>query len=247
MAAPCFSDTDCIQLTFNNIDGLQANPIFDPGGVLGGGLECRPEGMSVRIFDDPANVAIGTDQDCQLLRCTTTGDLYATRPGFEHQTLGFDGAPARQVDFLDNDAFTNNSVHAVVTNLGDCARLVLATVMWQFAYRVPNVDNTEYESDGRFVVDYSGIAGFPTSEDFEIAGVHDNIVGGGATTLKHHSQSHTSLFTIPAGAMTTVTTYGVRSSKDRNVDGSVGGSVGLTAAVSFMMLDLAPKNLFSVV
>jgi len=46
MPVPCFSDTDCIQLAFDAIDGLTATPILDPEG----GLVCTPGvGLGIEV------------------------------------------------------------------------------------------------------------------------------------------------------------------------------------------------------
>lgn len=228
MPVPCFSDTDCIQLTFNTILGLQATPIFDPGGAQGGGLECRPEGQSIKIFGDPANVAPGTDQDCQLLRRTTAGDMYAKRPNYEIGLLSNDGVP-----FNDTGVRTADAINRDVQNLADCARLVILTTQWEFTY---STNTGAFESDGTFFLQLTGGVVATISEGFEISGSES-----AGPDSKIHSQSKTSIFTVPAGASFHVDAYGVRAVADHNVNNGL-----LTVASNMVMIDVAPGNMFTI-
>lgn len=226
------ADTDSINLSLA-AGVITGDIILDPGGAADGGLETLANGVSVKVFGDPANVAVGTDQDCQLLRRTTAGDMYAKRPNYEIALLGggqnnFPADGARHADGIDQS----------IVNRDDCDRLVMLSIQWQFKFTVAA---GSYESDGTFFVDLTGGVTDSIFEGFEIGGTH---VGGGQ--LKTHSQSKVAIFTLPAGATVHLDGYGIRSASDSNVDGSGGGN-GLTIAVKAVVMDLAPGNLINVV
>lgn len=237
---PCQVDTCSITSFVDGTGKQNMNVRLNPTG----GIECATDnsGLQVKIVGDPA---ASVAEACQLLGITSGGDLFAARPKYEIALLS--GA---RVDFHAGAVVTANSLNKTVTNNGDCARLVIATTKWQFIFEVDDSpDAGIYASDGTFFVDFSGISGFPLQHNFEIGGQQQ---AGEGTKVKTHDAAQTSVFTLGAGASTTVKTYGVRGASSGQDDYNTNGSgttpdLGLTASVKFLMVDLAAGNLFSVV
>lgn len=178
-----------------------------------GGLQCTgDESGTLGVKVDPGD-------GCNNLLSLSAAGLMADRPRFQRLA----GIGGTRVDFLSDGNPTADATNFDLANDNeDCALLFLVTSTFKFTFGVDN--DTEYETDGTFVTEFTWDTGNETlTLPFTTGGPIDGVSTAGSDT-KILSLSETRPILIQGGESLNVKAYGDdRSAANATGQGSQNG------------------------